>query len=120
MRSKRIILLIALLLCWVSPPGQAFSEPVIRRLITKDSPSSNVLAYIPQSLHAGIAARTDTTDLTAYINSASDAVAASSSGKGKLIFPDGLYHYRGPLLLENKRNITWEGMRKNTGAAPIG
>jgi hypothetical protein len=80
----------------------------------------DVRAYIPQSLHAGIAARTDTTDLAVYIQEALNSVSASTSSNGYLLFPDGLYNFASQLFLNGKRNVVLRGLRFNSGAAPIG
>jgi hypothetical protein len=70
-------------------------------LITK-GPWVDVRAYIPQSLHAGIKARTDNTALQTYIQLAIDSL----SGKGGVVFfPPGLYHITAPVNL--KENDTW-------------
>jgi len=49
-----------------------------------------VLGWIPSNLWAGILARTDTTDLRAYIQEAMDDVGAA--GGGKIVFTPGLYN----------------------------
>lgn len=48
----------------------------------------NVLRFIPTNLHAGIAAKTNTTDLSTYITA---AIAALPTGGGDVLFPLGDY-----------------------------
>jgi hypothetical protein len=56
----------------------------------------SVFSFIPTNLHASIRDGTNTTDLTAYINSAKAAlVLLSSTGKGVLKFPAGTYKVTG-------------------------
>jgi hypothetical protein len=55
-----------------------------------------VLDYIPVAEHAGIAARTSTTDLQAYMQAAVDALPANG---GTLYFPAGRYMFSGALTM---------------------
>jgi len=64
-------------------------------------PWVDVRGDIPASLHAAIAAGTDTTNLTAYIDNA----IARLSSKGELYFPTGTYHVT-QLAFTSKDGIT--------------
>lgn len=63
----------------------------------------SVLDFIPVALHAGIAARTNTTDLTAYIQ------AAVNAHRGTVFFPAGLYAISSAVILYPETLIEGEG-----------
>lgn len=64
----------------------ATAVPVLTKL--RELPT--VFDFIPPSLHAGIQAHTDTTDLTTYLQAAIDAFENLGL---PLVFPTGTYHY---------------------------
>jgi len=70
-------------------------------LITK-GPWVDVRAHIPVALHAGIAAGTDNSDLSTYMQSAVD-----NASKGTVLFPKG--HYHGSFTITNDTNIVGVG-----------
>lgn len=70
----------------VSIPPSATETNIENHAFSRD----NVLRYIPVSLHAGIRARTDTTDLTTYVDNGIFSINAG--GGGHLKFPPGTYH----------------------------
>jgi hypothetical protein len=80
----------------------------------------NVLGFIPSAYHAGIAARTDTHDLTAYIQE-----AITAAGKGTVFFPLGLYNHTGILISDSVTLMgagwSWDGSTlQNTHATNHG
>jgi hypothetical protein len=80
----------------------------------------NVLGFIPSAYHAGIAARTDTHDLTAYIQA-----AITAAGKGTVFFPLGLYNHTGILISDSVTLMgagwSWDGSTlQNTHATNHG
>ena len=56
----------------------------------------SVLDFIPEAAHAGIKARTSTTDVTTYIQAAID----SFNGPGTVYFPAGRYYVTGTMYLK--------------------
>lgn len=74
----------------------------------------SVLDYIPPGLHAGIAAGTDTTDLTSYV-----AAALTAAAGKRLYAPQGTYEISEPLLPATGTTIFGDGMHatifKQTG-----
>jgi hypothetical protein len=74
--------------------------------------SVSVLDYIPSGLHAAIAARTSTTDVSTYIQAAIDDVA--NDGGGTVYFPAGAYHSTD--TIENKPFVSWRGDGPNASA----
>lgn len=68
---------------------------VARTVQAKLRDAVSVLDFIPTALHAGIVARTNATDLTAYIQAAIDAIGADG---GLLYFPAGKYLIKSGLL----------------------
>jgi hypothetical protein len=69
----------------------------------------SVLDYIPSNLHAGIAAKTDTTDLSSYIANAIAAV--NSKGGDTLWFPAGKYNAGSTISLCPRLKIVGDGKR---------
>ena len=67
--------------------------------------STSVLDFIDPSLHAGIAARTSTTDVSGDIQEAINHV--HDQGGGTLYFPAGAYHCAA--VIQNKRFVSWRG-----------
>ncbi len=72
-------------------------------LITK-GPWVDVRAFIPSTLHAAIAARTDNTNLQPYLQSAFDNVP-TSGGTRTVFFPDGLYNVEVDSIYVRRSNI---------------
>lgn len=63
---------------------------VVRAFLDKLKDTTSVLDFIPQNLHAGIGAGTDTTDLSAYL---ANAAAYATKPFSRLVFPSGIYTY---------------------------
>lgn len=100
-------------------PGMARSDVdnAIRQLMAdirtdslKKSGAISVLSYIPTNLHAGILARTSTTDVSTYIQSAIDALDAL--GGGGLLIPKGRYYCTSEINL--KKHVTIQGENRLT------
>lgn len=67
----------------------------------------DVLDFIPTSLHAGIKARTNTTDLTTYIQAAVDKIITDLGGE--LYFPSGTYKTTDAISLSDPRACSLRG-----------
>jgi len=68
---------------------------------------NNALRYILLSLHDGIRAGTNTTNLATYINNAITSVSATA--KGSVVFPAGTYYTTAAIILEASISIIGDG-----------
>lgn len=81
------------------PATGAYARAVSDRLADRIS----VLDFIPETLHAGIRARTDTTDLASYFNAAISHL--DSVGGGELYIPAGRYRCGSTIALCRKLRL---------------
>lgn len=84
----------------------SFSDNVFANDVISAAPLVDVRRYIPASLHAAIAARTDNTDLSAYLQAAEDNVATTGGG---IFYPCGLYNNK-TAKITTKSNVGHYGL----------
>lgn len=110
-RNALILWLLLAATCWGqfsqsrtgNPFVQSGTGAVPRDLQAKLRERKSVLDFIPVSLHAAIAAKTDTTDLTTYLQAANDACEAAGA---ELFWPAGLYTFS---TLTQDKPVRWVG-----------